>query len=152
MSDYVRQSVDLKVRAKTLWDCYGGYNPAAVKLGNSNLRATLWRFLNEDGFKPSEHFLEALRGWSGAEPIIVKAEFGSNIFGDVGLIDFGQVVDVLILSLGEIDDSLLIKCKVCGRQTFKRSGNQLYCRRHSWSTPEGRRWHRQQKKREESDE
>ncbi len=121
------------------------YFKSAQVLGHKNLRAGLWLLLNKDHL-PSLRLSDALETWANIKPVIIQAPPGSNIFGDVGLIDFGQVVDVLILSLGEVDPGLIISCKICGRQTFKRSGTQKFCRQHSWSTKEGRRYHRQQRR------
>jgi len=146
MSKHDTVRINAKTHAQRLFQRYNGYYPAAKKLGNPSLRATLWRFLNEEGFKPSKHFMAALWEWADVDPVIIQAQPGTPVFGDVGLIELAQGVDILILSLGEIDESLLIKCQACGRQTIKRSGTQRFCRRHSWATKEGRRWHRQQRK------
>lgn len=100
--------IDSKEHAQALYDRYGGYYQAASRLGNPNLRATLWRYLNEDGFTPSKHFMAALLDWAHVDLVIIQVLPGGNPFGEVGLIDFGQVVDVTILSLGEIDESLFI--------------------------------------------
>ena len=134
--------------ARELLGEFDTYYASAKALGDKNFRSGIGQLLKQDRL-PSARLSEALEVWATIKPVIIQALPGSNIFGDVGLIDFGQVVDVLILSLGEIDDSLLVKCKACGTLTFKRAGNQRYCRQHSWATPQGRRWHRQQKKRED---
>jgi len=148
MPEHDTQFIDSKTRASKLLARYGGYNPAAVKLGNSNLRATLWRYLNEDGFRPSKHFLAALRDWEGVDPVLITAESGSVLFGEVGLLDLGQVVAILIMSPAEWQRHS-ITCAACGERTPRWSSSQKYCPAHSWVTKEGRRWHRQQKKEKE---
>ncbi len=123
----------------------GIYFASAEKLGHNNLRGSIWRLLNQD-CPPSPRLSEALQTWANVKPVIIQALPGTPIFGEVGLIELAQGIEILILSTGEIDDSLLVKCQACGRQAIKRSGTQRFCQEHSYSTQEGRRWHRQQRK------
>ena len=130
-----------KTRARELLVTHETYYSAAQTLGNANLRAGLWLLLKQ-GHPPSPRLRKAIEEWGGA-PIIIEAAPGTVIFGEVGLLDLGQVASILILEYTEIDEDCLVKCQVCGRKTIKRSGNQKFCSRHSYATPEGRRWHRQ---------
>lgn len=138
--------IDPKSLAQQLLQRFGGYYPAAKELGDPNLRAALWRYINEDGFKPPNSLLHALWSWANLKPVIIKVPPGSPVFGATGaLLDLGQVVAILVMLPTEWERHS-ITCAVCGEKTPRWSSSQKYCPAHSWATPEGRRWHRQQRK------
>jgi len=122
------------------------YYGAAKAIGDRNLRAGFRRLLLAN-HPPSERLRKALEAWADIDILIIEVVAGSNIFGTVGLLELSRAVNILILAPPEIDEDLLIKCAACGRRTIKRSGNQKFCRQHSYGTPEGRRWQRQHKRR-----
>ena len=76
--------------------------------------------------------------------VIIQAQPGSIIFGETGLLAAGQVVAILVMPPEELK-AHMIPCVACGEQTVRWSANQRYCPKHSWSTPEGRKWHRKTK-------
>ena len=137
--------------AQELIEEFGTFYAAAKALGDRNLRSGLWALQNQDR-PPSPRLSDALETWANVKPVIIEAAPGTVIFGEVGLLDLGQVASILILEYTEIDEDCLVKCQVCGRKTIKRAGNQKFCSRHSYATPEGRRWHRQHKKGEHDEE
>ena len=138
--------VNPKTLAQQALQRFGGYYPAAKELGDPRLRAALWRYINEDGFKPPNSLLHALWEWANLKPVIIEVPPGSPVFGATGaLLDLDQVVAILVMPPDEMQRHM-IDCAVCGEKTPRWSSTQKYCPRHSWSTPEGRRWHRQQKK------
>ena len=145
MAEHDAQVIDSEVLAQQLLGTFGSFYAAARELGDPNLRASLWRLLNEDGFRPSKRFLSALWGWANVEPVVIEAPPGTPLFGDVGLLKTGKVIAILILPPEEWERHS-ITCAVCGKRTPRWSPSQRYCPSHSWSTREGRQWHRQHKK------
>ena len=127
---------------------FGGYYPAAKKLGDPNLRAGLWLLLKNNR-PPSPRLQKALERWANIETVIIEVPPGSPVFGATGaLLDLGQVVAILVM-LPQEWERHSITCAACGERTPRWSPNQRYCPAHSWTTPEGRRWHRQQQRKKE---
>ena len=116
------------------------YFKSAQALGHKNLRAGIWLLLNKD-HPPSPRLRDALEHWALVKPVIVECTNGSSIFGEVGLLDLGQVVAVLIMR-PKAWERHSIFCKICQQKAPRWSSTQKYCAAHSYSTPEGRRYHR----------
>ena len=145
MTKHDKPPIEPKALAQRLLQRFGGYYPAAKELGDSNLRAALWRTLNEDGFKPPNRLLHALWDWAQLKAVRIEVPPGSAVFGATGLLNLSQVVAIIVLPIDDVEHHL-IKCTVCGQRTPRWSPTQKYCPKHSWATKEGRRWHRQQRK------
>lgn len=112
--------------AQKLYAESGSYYGAAKRLGNPNLRASLHRLLNEEGFKPSEGFMTALWQWANIKPVIIKAHPGSFIFGEVGLLSMAQVAVFLVMPPEEWQRHSM-KCEACGLTTTRWHPAQKYC-------------------------
>lgn len=131
--------------AQKLYTESGSYYGAAKRLGNPSLRASLHRLLNEESFKPSEEFIKSLWQWANIEPVVIQVHPGSTIFGKgKGLLGMGQVVAILVMPPEEWQRHSM-ECSVCGEACPRWSSTQKYCERHSWQTPEGRRFQRKAK-------
>lgn len=74
-------------------------------------------------------------------PLFVIAGAGSTIFGDVGLLDVNQISVILVIPPEEWKRHS-IECAVCHEPCPRWSSTQRYCEKHSWTTPEGRRYWR----------
>lgn len=131
--------------ARELVEQCGGYYPAAKVLGDPNLRASIWLLLNK-GRYPSVRLQKALEEWASIETVIIEALPGIPIIGEVGLLQSDKVNAIIFIAVAEQWECHLIPCQVCQAMTPRWSPSQKYCDLHSWSTPEGRKWHRQQKK------
>ncbi len=131
--------------ARALLQECGGYYPAAKVLGDPNLRASIWLLLKK-GRPPSTRLKQALEQWASIKTVIIKALPGIPIIGEVGLLQSGKVKAIIFIAVAERWERHLIPCQVCQAMTPRWSSSQKYCDRHSWSTREGRRYHRQQRK------
>ncbi len=128
--------------AQALLGEFATYYAVAKAIGDSNLRAGFRRLvLNADS--PSPRLREALDTWTDVDVIIIEASPDISLFGEVSLLNTDAVVFVMARVGWERHS---IPCAVCQTMTPRWSSSQKYCDRHSYSTQEGRRWHRQQRK------
>jgi hypothetical protein len=132
--------------AQKLYTESGSYYSAAKRLGNPTLRAQLHRVLNEDSFRPSEDFVKSLWEWAEIKPLVIQAWPGSQMFGasEDGLVNINRVVAIVIMPPEEWKRHSM-ECAVCHEPCPRWSSTQKYCEKHSWQTPEGRRFQREKR-------
>lgn len=114
-------------------------------------RPWTWRFLNSllngnKGFSVSPqmeralHILAGQNGHSGEIKLVVfEAHPDSEIFDPARLLTMGEIVAIVIMPPEEWQRHS-IKCAVCHEPCPRWSSTQKYCEKHSWQTPEGRRY------------
>lgn len=124
--------------AQKLYTESGSYYGAAKRLGNPNLRASLYRLLNEASFKPSKEIMKALLNSADIKLVAFEAHPDSEIFDPAKLLAMGQIVAILVIPPDEWKRHSM-RCEVCKEACPRWSSTQKYCPAHSWQTPEGRR-------------